>query len=915
VNPVEYPQLFAADGTPVQIPADQIPAAIASGKYAFQRGAMVPVVTPEGEPVTVSAEELPKALEQQFQIEPPDAVARRMLQQQYGEGIGNVARAFAEGAARGVSVGLSDPAMVALGADKEALAARKEFNPVAATTGEVAGIAAPLLLSGGSSAAAQAARLTPAAGVAALGEGVTGLVAKGIGSEAAQSLGSKIAIQSLARGAGSVVEGAAFGVGGGLSEAALGDPRSVGETVMHHAGLGAIIGGTLGPLAGALEGYLKATPKVVNQAKEAIQAAVAEAQKQPGIVSKIAARISGKSIEDVGPLLDLSAQGAAYRREAIESLASRESMVDDFAQALSKQSEAMNRLKREFNSVVRPEETAKHLSEIPVEAAFEKAVDLSGDLKKTVETIRGDQALYKQAYGSKLQKVLDSFEKALIKSESANDVFQAAQTAKREIDTFSKYGVAVSLEDKEALSLVGRIRRAFQEHLEDAEIYGQAGARQAAINEAYSTYLAAETNFNKAFGQQVAKVGGKETVISPGKVATFLRNINKPEQELRAEALSQYMEAAAKFEGVVSDSAASSLNRNSMRALRDLHDRVTDVVQGAEVGSEAANRLNRLKKPFASSNIIETGVAAGAASMLGAPVAPVALGVQAYRYLNNPHDLVMMLHKLDTLNSTIRRQIENGTRAIVNAASSFQSGAMTPIAVGAITRTRLDSDKSDRSQGPRYRFFQKRLDEIAQAVSDPERLVDNISNATSSISKFAPKTAEALAERAMIAAQFLYSKAPKDPLAGKTLLPHQSKWRPSDAEISTWERYVHTVDNPLSVLKDIRSGFITKEQVETLQTVYPEMYKQMTVALVDALANARKAPPYRVLQGLQTFFGAPVDPTQYPEFVMAMQANAAQPLPQDGGRPGGQAHGSPNAIRLADRAQTETESVMNRGNA
>lgn len=62
-------------------------------------------------------------------------------------------RAFAEGAARGASFGLSDPFQVGFGVKPAELQARREENPVASMTGEVAGAIGTSVLTGGGASA------------------------------------------------------------------------------------------------------------------------------------------------------------------------------------------------------------------------------------------------------------------------------------------------------------------------------------------------------------------------------------------------------------------------------------------------------------------------------------------------------------------------------------------------------------------------------------------------------------------------------------------------------------------------------------------------------------------------------------------------------------------------------------------
>lgn len=194
----------------------------------------------------------------------PDDVARAMMtpqeyeehrkQVQYGVGIGNVLQTTAEAAARSATLGISDYALTALGADPEGLREREARNEVAAGVGTAIGIIAPALLTGGASGAelglaGTLAEVTPAALVSRVGAAT----AKAITTAGGESLMARIASHT----ARAAIEGAIFGAGARLSGRVLNgedawDPDAAGE-YLAAAGEGALIGGALGA-GGAIVG-------------------------------------------------------------------------------------------------------------------------------------------------------------------------------------------------------------------------------------------------------------------------------------------------------------------------------------------------------------------------------------------------------------------------------------------------------------------------------------------------------------------------------------------------------------------------------------------------------------------------------------------------------------------------------------
>lgn len=247
-------------GEEINAAPEQINALVLSGKAAFKRGETVPVLDTAGQPMQIAAEDFGRAVKEGFSYEPLDSQRKRALEAQYGSA---TVRAGLEGAARGLTLGLSDVALRGLGADREGLEARKELNPLVATGGEVLGAVAPLLLTLGASAPAQvatrggatalrkAAALAPSALATRGGAAVTAALERKIGEGAAKSLAGKLVESAVPMAAGSAVEGAAFTAGQVLSEAALAeDPSKVAEKALADIGMGAALGGGIGAFVG-----------------------------------------------------------------------------------------------------------------------------------------------------------------------------------------------------------------------------------------------------------------------------------------------------------------------------------------------------------------------------------------------------------------------------------------------------------------------------------------------------------------------------------------------------------------------------------------------------------------------------------------------------------------------------------------
>lgn len=231
-------------------------------------------VDPTGQTVELPAEQAASAQSLGYvPASPEEAAAFRRADEEartYGS-TGQQAMAGVEAAARALTFGLSTPIETALGIDPEGIAARERVNPTAAGVGTGLGILGPALVTGGLAGAAEgaaagageavasgalrtAAELSAPAIAARAGRAVT----RGVESllPAAESLPGELARRAVSSGLGSAVEGAFYGAGQVVHEAALGDPHLTAENALSEIGLSAALGGGLGAVGGLAGGVL-----------------------------------------------------------------------------------------------------------------------------------------------------------------------------------------------------------------------------------------------------------------------------------------------------------------------------------------------------------------------------------------------------------------------------------------------------------------------------------------------------------------------------------------------------------------------------------------------------------------------------------------------------------------------------------
>lgn len=105
------------------------------------------------------------------------------------------------------------------------------------------------------------------------------------------------------------------------------------------------------------------------------------------------------------------------------------------------------------------------------------------------------------------------------------------------------------------------------------------------------------------------------------------------------------------------------------------------------------------------------------------------------------------------------------------------------------------------------------------------------------------------------AVSFLASKVPQAPMRG----PLAHKWTPSRSQIAKFARYYEAVQDPTVLLKQAAAGTLTREAIEAVQTVYPELYARMRQGLVDRMASRGVKVPARSRIALSMILGQDMD--------------------------------------------------------
>lgn len=141
-------------------------------------------------------------------------------------------------------------------------------------------------------------------------------------------------------------------------------------------------------------------------------------------------------------------------------------------------------------------------------------------------------------------------------------------------------------------------------------------------------------------------------------------------------------------------------------------------------------------------------------------------------------------------------------------------------------------------------------------ISDREKYVEDFVDKNEDLFAQYPETSQKILETTLRARDFLLTKIPQNPYVGN---PWKEKtWEPSPLEINKYMRYREAVNNPSTILRQIKDGYVTPEAIEVLNMVYPDTKDQLMKSFLDEASKAKSLPVSKRVE-LFKIFGIQLD--------------------------------------------------------
>lgn len=797
----------------------------------------------------------------EFTLETAEEGQNRRDKEQYGDMEGSAA---ALGAARGLSLGMSDAFLSGGGFVKgDTLRGIENANPVSSVVGEVGGTIAPALYSGGTSLLAKGAQI--AGKGMALSEAAGGLAARGVekfaAGQAEKSIAKKIMTEAAEKISMAEAKTAVMVADDVASATASGATMVAEKTAEGAASL----------MTKSLEkaGYAAGTAKNIaskmlygtleHMAPEAANLAVQGALQGAGRL--VTEDVFGTAEFNAENLISYAGMGALVGGTFGAAIGAGKALIPSAKSVLGA---AANKVDEVFSKAVDPESAALRLGEFS---------------PSQLSKIEARQPGFTKQYAEEVEKVLKSNKQ--IKS---NVELQESLTGKLN-DTGKVIGDTIDEADKliadnlpghhQSVETMQRKLTRVKDEFIDRFKPGSTPAQVDAMLQYADQYII-------GLGERLGKGEALTARLMQGEKASLasraFKGVVPTSEELSIRGMQK--EFAAELGRGQDFLVKNAAEFSNTPGLMDKYLADKKTFQTLSNGSKNADKIKYkdMIDPVHWDDIANKDIAVGL--VVGGGAAAV---VKAARVA---FDSFAMQKRL------VMGTFESGTRATANATikglNALAKGAKV-VATGAepsIIRQLVSSEfavknSEGRKSKPKdeQEAYNNIIDNANKAVTDPESVLQHSNRQTSAMFEHAPNTAAAIDAKYLQALQFLASKGKK---SNKNLgvFDISSKTRVSGFETAKMARYLDAITNPKDMLAKAATGRLSREHVEVMENIFPEMHKAMKVATMDFIAKKGTSLKYNQKLQLGLLLGMQPHESMQPQNIQALQAQFEPEAPQ-----------------------------------
>lgn len=818
------------------IPDELVTQAIATGDYSPRRGSRLNVVSSTGDIGTIDAAEAQAAFGggwQYFSREQSKQVADQQIKEIWRQELDQPVAAFAAGTLRGATLGLSDVAARAIGGKEttDKLRMLEELSPKASLAGELAGTIGGLAVPG-----------APVAAAGKIGAATIGKLAAKYGSNSVLTRAAQMA-------AGTAIEGAIFGTGEVISEAALDDPKLNAQSALSTIGMGAALGGAFG-------GLTKLGGEAYSKFKSLLHestAPTAAADTLGRLYSKVTSLSRGMAPADAAEMERLIAtrEGRDLIFKATQDRAVNENTVISAITDLRKTTEAMKSAWGTAREAARSELSTVKIGGIRnvLNKQFRETI------QDAIDTVARKPEFYAADTIPALERIQLELADGFKKIKNREELHNLLQTNRELLDSKMKFSFfersgATSRSEK----VLQSVRDKFVDTMTDKRYFKQFAEDYKLMNQAYNGLAAVEKRVLKAFGEKTTDEFGKTVIqISPQKVASFYRNpenLKNAEKLLDLEKLTDSIKYMEKVTSPTLSPFTSALDENTLKMLADVANNSRNIVKNIKDARTAEMFLNNLETRTGKTMI---GTVLGA--MAGTPggLPGQLLGGLAGAAISTPRSFLNILFSIENHGIAGQQRLQNVvSKFLGNGLYDTTLKRIEPLTKPVTIKSALE-----------YLGYHEHKDDISDLknmiddnVQDPQKIWYTFNLNNPDLENVAPMYSQEVMNTLQRGLQFLQQKMPQyenDLFATDKLIYSDSQKR----QIAS---YVDSMFRPGKIFDEMESGQIDPLTVETIQNVYPDLYANVQKEVLKQ-STENKNMSYQKKLMLGKLFAIPTTPS------------------------------------------------------
>jgi len=728
---------------------------------------------------------------------------------------------------------------------------------------------------------------------------------------------------ALARMAGTAVttgiEGAAIGLGAEQNQAWVKEQHLTGQQVLAAIGFNGLVGGALGFGGSALVEGLGAAKSAIasrfasraaeaaTEATEAAAPGITEgAVKQRGVLRSLLAG-DDAAVERVFSATtgeEAEAKMPEFYRAVVKGEKPAEDVTDKASKLLYEHSTKVEENLRTVTNEVsdqslKLENVTKNFEKAPppqgavvkaknaaldtwdqVRQAENKIVDSVSSALRAGGTEEGAalRAAHSKASAiTKLRVELSNGVKEIASTQNPAEAYVAADQMRRNVlSTLDSVGRSAQ---STADPLMGRVLRETAEdlrgiyqrsadHLFDEATWGQQGAVQRKVNEAWVDFINARKNVFRGFadqtGERLLPNGLKipEFDMRESALSRLVGDMSGPGQRDATRRWTQYLDSTEKLTNAIGEGYALSGGKSAaLDALNEGVQGVRKTVAEASTNLRAIGQAEDLVHAGHATGFEQhVGMAVGAAvgGTMAGPMGAAAGGYlgRAAGALTSPANLLEHRVQLQMVAERVQRNLKSALatyfdnidqqaagQAVRSTAreTAERAGQVAAAAGSAARRAALPSAimaLQGRNRTPEEGYRKRAEQVIALTENDGQGVQQAVEKALGPVAAHDPQMAMGFTTSALAAAQYLKDKLPTPLLNQNSLTPMSSRPQPSRIELHEFAQIAQALDHPTEVISQgLATGSIGQPAMQAIKAVYPDYYEWIRQQTAEKIAE------------------------------------------------------------------------------